>query len=185
MANPYFPPNYLPPNRVVLIPEGRQVEGQCGGAIPVGSLCMLASTGKYVVHNSYGGVAEPLFAQERGYGPGIGASTPVFLWDAYATNDWGFFWDCLPGAHVLALIALGESVAIGDFLASAGDGTLFSTSGTTTSTTSTTPPPVTYRPVGVALDAINLQTTSTSTTLAAGQTNPSNTPFNTIRVRIL
>ena len=185
MGNPYFPPQYLPPNKVVLVPKGRQVEGQCGGAIPIASLCMLNSSGKYVVNNGYGTVSERLFAQERAWEPGVGAVTPKYLWDAYANNDWGFFYDCTAGAVVLALVALGENVSVGDKMASAGDGTLFSTTGTTTSTTSTTPPPVTYAPVGVALDAIDLRTTTTSTTLAAGQVAPTNTPFNTIRIRTL
>lgn len=92
-------------------------EIEAGGAITPGMLIELASTGKVVAHNSAGESVLPMFAKEDEYqGKGIN--------DAYASGDKCHVWIPGKGDQVYAILADGESVAIGDFLESNGEGFL-------------------------------------------------------------
>lgn len=184
-VNP-FPPNYLPPNRVGLVRESdRYEEDLADQIISVGHLIMKLSTNNLQPHNVRGGLCEKLFALEQGYQGAVGGQVSKKLWDDYAIGDLVSYVIARSGDVLYVRAALGELITEGDLLSSNGDGTLFSTNGTTTSTTSTTPPPVVFYPIAVSLDTLNLKTTTTSTTLASGQTNSSDAPGNMIRVRIL
>lgn len=86
-------------------------------AITPGHLVEVMSTGKVRVHASAGGNALPMFALEdelqgRGITTAFAADEPVQVWVPYR------------GDMVYAILKDGEDVAVGDFLESAGDGTL-------------------------------------------------------------
>lgn len=86
-------------------------------AILPGHLVELRSTGKVRKHSKDEGNALPMFAlEDELQGKGIG--------DAYAEDDPVQVWVPIRGEMVLALLKDDENVAIGDFLCSAGDGTL-------------------------------------------------------------
>ena len=87
------------------------------GAITPGHLVEETSAGKAVVHNSAGENAIPMFAIEDE----LQGNT---ITDDYASGDPVQVWIPTRGDQVYALLANGESVAIGDFLESNGDGTL-------------------------------------------------------------
>jgi len=80
-------------------------------------------TGQWRRHANAGLNASPIFALERdelGEGIGLGTASAV----DYAASDRvkaGFF---APGMRVNAFIPSGQNVSIGDYLESAGDGTL-------------------------------------------------------------
>jgi len=87
------------------------------GVITPGHLLEIDSAGKVVVHNSAGGNVTPLIALEdelqgRTIDTNFAALEPVQVWTAQR------------GEVAYMLLANGESVAIGDYLESAGDGTL-------------------------------------------------------------
>lgn len=88
------------------------------GTITPGHLLAINSAGKYVVHPTAGLRVPAIFAQENDYnGKGID--------DNYVANDWVQAWVCGRGAEVNGLVAAAApAIAVGDYLASAGDGTL-------------------------------------------------------------
>jgi len=86
-------------------------------AITPGHLVNLASTGKVQVHNSSEGPVLPMFAlEDELQGKEIS--------EAYAADDPVQVWIPGRGDEVYALLKDGENVAVGDFVESAGDGTL-------------------------------------------------------------
>lgn len=86
-------------------------------AITPGMLVEEMSTGKVRVHTNVGQNAIPMFAlEDELQGNGID--------DDYAADDVVQVWVAQRGEQVYALLANGESVAIGDFLESNGDGYL-------------------------------------------------------------
>lgn len=87
------------------------------GAITPGHLLELDSNGKVVVHNSAGQNVLPMFALEN-------ELESEDIDDAYATDDVVQVWVPYRGDIVYAILADGNDVAIGDYLESAGDGTL-------------------------------------------------------------
>jgi len=92
-------------------------EAIANAAITPGHLLDLMSTGKVRVHPTPGGNADKIFAIEDDMqGNGID--------DAYAADDRVFYRAYQRGDEVYALLANGEDVSIGDYLESAGDGTL-------------------------------------------------------------
>lgn len=92
-------------------------EALADGAITPGHLLERTSAGKFKVHSSAGQNATRLFAIEDDLqGKEIG--------DAYATGARVSAHVFRTGDEVYALLADGQNVAIGDFLESAGDGTL-------------------------------------------------------------
>jgi len=92
-------------------------EKVANAAITPGHLVELMSTDKVRVHATAGGNAFPMFAvEDELQGNEIG--------DAYAADDQVQVWVPQRGDEVYALIKVGQTIAIGDFLESAGDGTL-------------------------------------------------------------
>lgn len=120
-----------------------------GGAITPGHLVQMNSAGKWVVHPTAKGYAAPAFAVEADLiGKGID--------DAYASNDNVYTFICAKGAEVNALLAANAAaIVIGDYLESAGDGTLRKL--TAQSQSGTTPFAVTEggKPVAQALEAVD------------------------------
>lgn len=92
-------------------------ELEANAAITPGMLVEEMTTGKVRAHATANGNATPMFALEDEFqGKGIT--------DAYASGDRVQCWHPQKGDQVYALLADGENVAIGDFLASNGDGFL-------------------------------------------------------------
>lgn len=98
--------------------DGVRKEAKCAGAITPGHLVELDSTsGDVSVHSTAGGNAARAFAVEDDLqGKEIS--------DVYADNSQLLYVLFQNGDEVNALIADGETIVIGDFLESAGDGTL-------------------------------------------------------------
>lgn len=104
-------------NTIVLKGPVQRIEGTANAAITPGHLCELMSTGKYRKHATLGGNAEKLFAIEDDH-QGNGISTD------YAAAAQVQMVACSPGAEIYALLNNGENAAVGNFLESAGNGTL-------------------------------------------------------------
>jgi hypothetical protein len=86
-------------------------------AITPGHLVELMSTGKVRVHATAGGNCLPMFAvEDELQGKEIS--------EAYAADDQVQVWVPQRGDEVYCLIKHAQTIAIGDFLESAGDGTL-------------------------------------------------------------
>ena len=92
-------------------------EADAASAITPGHLVELDSDGDVLPHSSAAGAAMKQFAIE-------GALQGNGITDAYAAEDPVRVWTPQPGDEVYALLADGETAVIGDFLESAGDGTL-------------------------------------------------------------
>lgn len=101
---------------ISVIGEPVQQELLCDAAITPGHLCERTATGAKV-HATAGGSAAKLFALEDDLQGNE-------ITDAYTAANQGQFGHFRPGDQVYALIADGENIAIGDWLESAGDGTL-------------------------------------------------------------
>jgi hypothetical protein len=87
------------------------------GAITPGHLLQIDSAGKVVVHATAGGNQTPLIAlEDELWGKTID--------DAFASGDPVQVWTAQRGEVAYMLLKNGENVAIGDYLESAGDGTL-------------------------------------------------------------
>jgi hypothetical protein len=104
-------------NRVILKRDCQEGEGKAGGAITPGHLIAWNSSGDLVVHATPGGNAAKMFALENEL---YGQTTA----DAYADDDRVPFFVARPGDVVQARIKASENIAKGDYLESAGDGTL-------------------------------------------------------------
>lgn len=105
-------------NRVDIdIDPVNRLEGVAGGASVPGMLVKLASTGKYVVHATVDGQGELLVVGVNSF-EGDDLSETV-----YADTNRIFMHHPQRGDKFLALIKDGENIAIGDHLASNGDGT--------------------------------------------------------------
>jgi len=102
---------------IVLKGHGIRNEALANAAITPGHLVELMTTGKIRVHATAGGNAAALFAVEDD----LQGKT---IDDAYAANAIAQYDALYPGCEVQARIANGQNVAIGNFLESAGDGTL-------------------------------------------------------------
>lgn len=90
---------------------------KAGAAITPGHLIDISGLTDVVVHAGAGKTAAPRFALERDE---LGNEISV----AYATNDQVKMGSFAPGMRVNALLASGANVVSGDFVESAGDGTL-------------------------------------------------------------
>lgn len=116
-------------------------------AITPGHLVELNSDGKAQVHANAGLNALPMFAEEDdNQGNGIDVE--------YAADDPVRVWIPGRGDMVNAILADGQNVAIGDFLESAGDGTLQKHVADSSGAISTN------QIVGVALEALDLSDSS-------------------------
>lgn len=119
-----------------------QEEYIAGAAITPGHLVKVNSAGKVVVMDTASGTVLPMFAVEDEH-------RGKTISDAYAANDPVQCWIPNRGDIVNALLAVGENVAIGDFLEPKDDGTLrklITGSGATDG----------GAVVGVAIEAVNL-----------------------------
>lgn len=120
----------LTPNTIVLKGRGIQKEAPAGAAVTPGEMIEIGTNGKAVVHSTAKGVTSPSFAKEYEL---IGREITV----AYALDENLIYETLPPGAEVYALVAAAAvAIVIGDYLESAGDGTLrkqtpFSQSGST------------------------------------------------------
>lgn len=104
-------------NTILLKGDATRKERLAGGTISPGDLLTLNSSDQYVRHNTAAGVAAPVFAFENDLvGKGIS--------DDYASGDTVQAIYAKRGDEVLALLASGQNVSVGDFLESAGNGTL-------------------------------------------------------------
>ena len=127
-------------------------EYAAASVITPGNLIELTSSGTVQNHSTEGGNALPMFAlEDELHGRGIE--------DDYAAADKVQCWVAQPGEIVYARLADGESVAPGDFLESAGGGTLKKHTATTLSSD---PSETIYTKniVGVALESRELDSLS-------------------------
>ena len=142
---------------VIIKGNGIRKEAVANGSITPGHLLVLESTGKVAVHGTAGGNQNAIFAHEDDL-QGNGIDT------VYANSVTVQYNAFKKGEEVNALLANGETVVIGDFLESNGDGTLrlhvpqTETIGLDSSANLTTFLPL--RIVGVAQDALDLSDSS-------------------------
>jgi hypothetical protein len=94
-----------------------EIEKVANAAITPGHLIEEMSTGKVRVHATAGGTQYPMIAvEDELQGKGVD--------DAYAAGDQVKVWIPTRGDVASMILKNGENVAIGDFLESAGDGTV-------------------------------------------------------------
>lgn len=92
-------------------------EYEAGNTIIPGQLVQVVSDGTVQPHGTAGGVAEKAFAlEDELQGKGID--------DAYAEGDRVQVMYARPGDEVYAFLKEGSSITVGEFLESAGDGSL-------------------------------------------------------------
>lgn len=106
------------PKTILLKGGGLYKEAAAGGAITPGHLIERNSSGAFVVHSTAAGNALPMFAKENDV---VGNE----ITDAYASGDNVIAITPERGSEVYALVAAGAAaIVIGNYLESAGDGTL-------------------------------------------------------------
>ena len=105
------------PNTVVIKGRGIRKERLAGGGITPGHLIEVNSSDQVVVHSTADGTAQSAFAVEAEV---IGQD----LDHAYLSGETVFYEVCMKGQEVNAILATSQTIAAGDFLSSAGDGTL-------------------------------------------------------------
>jgi hypothetical protein len=94
-----------------------EIELQAAAAITPGHLVELTSAGKVQKHSTEAGNAAKMFAIENSI-VGEGINTDI------AADDMCAIWLPRPGDEVYAILTTSQTVVIGDFLSSKGDGTL-------------------------------------------------------------
>lgn len=106
------------PNTISLNGRPRRMERLAGATITPGYLCALQSDNTVDPHGTAASNAIALFAAEN----------EVFgqeITDDYASGDNVLMWMCKPGDEIYALVAASASAIVtGQYLESAGDGTL-------------------------------------------------------------
>ncbi len=108
----------LNPRRIQVVGKGYYEEARAIGICKPGHLLMVDSAGKVKVHNSAGGYAERAVALENALKGGT-------IDDAFAVGDVVPHDVGMPGQVVLGRVAAHAAAFVeGDFLVSAGDGTL-------------------------------------------------------------
>jgi hypothetical protein len=111
------------PSKIVLkSPSGRYDEMRAGGNIKPGHLLTINSDSETVVHASAAAKAAPVVAIENSL---IGSTIET----AYAEGDLVRLWHLNSGDWFYGILEDGHTVAVGDLLESAGDGTLQKGSG--------------------------------------------------------
>lgn len=123
------------------------VEYNAGEAITPGMLLELASDGDVDIQDAAGGVCSKMFALEDEL-QGKTIDT------AYAAADPVQCWIATPGEEVLALLADGEDVAIGDILVADGTGKLKAATADSSAVI------LEEYPIAVALEAIDMSGSS-------------------------
>jgi len=104
-------------NTIALKGDYVRKEREANAGITPGHLVEVMNTGNVRVHATLGAQAQRAFALENDLiGKGVD--------DAYVAGDSVLYGVFVPGAEVYALLLTGESCSIGDFLESAGNGTL-------------------------------------------------------------
>lgn len=119
-------------------------EYTAGAEIQPGHLVKLNSAGQVVPHDTAGGFAEKMFALEDYPRGGV-------ITEAYQAGQKVQCWIATPGDVVYAILGTGQSVVVGNLLASKGDGTLKKFDALTDK-----------YPIGVALEAITTDATTTA-----------------------
>ncbi|MGD9726391.1 MAG: hypothetical protein AB7L09_21610 [Nitrospira sp.] len=105
-------------NTINLKGRPQRREALAAEAITPGHLISYNNAGKFIKHAVAAGNAAPLFAAENEV---FGDEISV----AYANNDNVLAWMCRAGDEVYALVAAAAAaIVVGDYLESAGDGTL-------------------------------------------------------------
>ena len=105
------------PNTIILRGEGLQKEAAAAASITPGHLIQVNGAGTLQVHGAAAGSAQKAFAIENEV---IGNGIDV----VYTVGENVIYSVLQPGAEVNAFVAAGVTVTAGDFLESAGDGTL-------------------------------------------------------------
>lgn len=103
-------------NTILLKGDPLRKEGKAGGAITPGHLIVENSSGNLVVHPTAGGNAQALIAIED-------ALQGKEISGAYAANNRVQYVALRPGDEFYAILTTSQTIAIGDFLESNGDGT--------------------------------------------------------------
>jgi len=94
-----------------------RLEKVAAGAITPGHLVKVTSSDAFIVHPTVGGAVIPIFALEDELQGKV-------ITDAYASTDRVQANICQRGDEVNAILATSQTIIIGDYLESAGDGTL-------------------------------------------------------------
>jgi len=115
-------------NRIHLIGDFRRDEALAADTVTPGDLVELDSDGYYQPHSTEGGYAERIFA-EADVLQGNTISTDYDAADLVSANVE------VTGNETQAFLKAGENVSIGDFLVSAGDGTLIANGSESSGTT--------------------------------------------------
>jgi len=122
-------------------------------AITPGMLLELNSSGNVQVHSTAGGNVLPMFAlEDELQGNDID--------DAYVADDKVQVWVAVRGEWVYAILADGQNVSVGDFLESAGSGLLQKHEPDEYNESASIGGIYTNQIVGVALEAMDLSTSS-------------------------
>lgn len=137
-------PSNTAPKTIQLRGLAPRIGGKAGaaGVLP-GHLLSRASGGTFVVHPTAAGMAEVLIADVEEY---VGGSIDT----AFANSDHIPILQGQKGDQFYMLLKTGNNVVIGDFLESAGDGTLQKSTHAVTSATTAA-----AWPLFVALEAVN------------------------------
>lgn len=112
-------------SKVILLagmPQQYEAVTAASEAILPGHLVNLNSAGALIKHATDAGLSGKTFASIDSY---AGGSIAV----AYSDGETAPYYACAPGDEIYAILEDGHAVAIGDFLESAGDGTLQPVSG--------------------------------------------------------
>lgn len=105
-------------NQIILMDMGHHEEYRAAAALKPGHLIQLTSDTEVQKHASAGAIGEKMFAKED-------ALQGKTIDDAYAAGDLVSCHVCLPGCRLQARVAAGAvAIVEGDWLGSAGDGTL-------------------------------------------------------------
>lgn len=95
-----------------------KTEEIAAAAFHPGHILEYDSNGKFQKHSTAGGPVAPVIVAMEDTLQGNGVT------NAYAANNNAYGWMCKPGALVNIRVKDGETIAIGDFVESAGDGTI-------------------------------------------------------------
>lgn len=157
-------------NSIILKNYGNNFEEKvAAGTIYPGMLIERTSADKVQAHSTEGGNMSAMFAIED-------ALQGNDIDDAYSADDQVRIWHAQPGDQVLACLADGENISIGDYLQSKGDGTLETFDASLGIVSGGE-----YAPAGVKLRALEARNISTS---SGGETGWSG-GYNRIKVEVV
>lgn len=120
------------PKTILLRGDGvlaqREAIAATGSTIIPGDLVERSAADEVQEHSTSDGTAAKLFAVERVWQESDAGTAQID--DAYAADDTVIFMALPSGAQVYARLAASSTIAAGDYLSSAGDGTLQALGGT-------------------------------------------------------